>query len=78
MELPPRQIFGADSNNLTEHPASLAINAAHKAALPPPMTNTSTEDCLDNGFSFSYLNFKDETMLSKSKKGILSGFHPLG
>jgi len=43
MEFPPRQFLGDDSNSLTEQPASLAINAAHKAAFPPPITSTSTD-----------------------------------
>jgi hypothetical protein len=42
MELPPRHSRGADSNNMTLAPASRAMSAAHKAALPPPMTKTSS------------------------------------
>jgi hypothetical protein len=40
-ELPPRQSRGAASSNITLAPASAAIKAAHKAALPPPITSTS-------------------------------------
>jgi len=39
--LPPRQARGAASSISTLAPASAAIKAAHKAALPPPMTSTS-------------------------------------
>jgi hypothetical protein len=42
MELPPRHSRGADSNTMTLTPASRAMSAALKAALPPPITNTST------------------------------------
>jgi len=42
-ELPPRHSLGADSSNVTDAPDSLAINAAHKAALPPPITSTSVK-----------------------------------
>jgi hypothetical protein len=41
-ELPPRQGFGALSSSITDAPASRAVSAAHKAALPPPITNTSS------------------------------------
>ena len=40
-ELPPRQSRGAASSTHTEAPASRAVNAAHNAALPPPITSTS-------------------------------------
>jgi hypothetical protein len=40
-ELPPRHSRGADSSSITLHPASRAIRAAHRAALPPPITKTS-------------------------------------
>jgi len=39
--LPPRYGLGALSSNNTDAPASAAAIAAHKPALPPPMTNTS-------------------------------------
>ena len=42
MELPPRHSRGADSSSSTLAPASRAISAAHSAALPPPITRTST------------------------------------
>src|SRR5690606_9430491 len=41
-ELPPRQARGAASSSSTLAPASRAIRAAHRAALPPPITRTST------------------------------------
>src|SRR5690554_3913352 len=41
MELPPRHSLGAASNSKTLAPASRAVSAAHKAALPPPITSTS-------------------------------------
>src|ERR1700744_4369166 len=41
-ELPPRHSRGADSSSNADAPASRAIKAAHNAALPPPITNTST------------------------------------
>jgi hypothetical protein len=41
-ELPPRHSRGADSRSITLAPASRAIKAAQRAALPPPITNTST------------------------------------
>ena len=44
-ELPPRHSFGAASKTNTEAPASLAIRAAQRAALPPPMTSTSSGFC---------------------------------
>lgn len=40
-ELPPRHALGAASRSHTRAPASRAISAAHRAALPPPITNTS-------------------------------------
>ena len=40
-EFPPRQACGDASSNSTLAPASRAISAAHSAALPPPITNTS-------------------------------------
>src|SRR6476646_704990 len=44
IELPPRHAFGAASSISTDAPASRAISAEHKAALPPPMTTTSGID----------------------------------
>jgi hypothetical protein len=41
-ELPPRHSRGAASSSITLAPASRAIRAAQRAALPPPITNTST------------------------------------
>jgi hypothetical protein len=44
-ELPPRHSGGADSSTQTRAaPDSRAIKAAHSAALPPPMTNTSKSE----------------------------------
>jgi hypothetical protein len=40
--LPPRKWRGACSTINTEAPARRAEIAAHTAALPPPMTSTST------------------------------------
>jgi len=40
-ELPPRHSARAASSSSTLAPASRAISAAHKAALPPPITRTS-------------------------------------
>src|SRR6218665_2988367 len=48
-ELPPRHARGADSSSSTLAPASRAISAAHRAALPPPMTRTS------GGLGFSHM-----------------------
>jgi hypothetical protein len=62
MELPPRQILGADSKSLTEQPASLAINAAHSAALPPPMTNTSSDVVCFNSFSFDFFSISSSAL----------------
>ena len=42
--LPPRIFSGADSNSVTAAPFSLAVMAAHSAALPPPATTTSRSD----------------------------------
>src|SRR6478752_6572944 len=42
-ELPPRHSRGEASSSSTLAPASRAISAAHRAALPPPMTRTSTK-----------------------------------
>ena len=41
-ELPPRQALGAASRSSTDAPASRAVRAAHNAALPPPITSTSS------------------------------------
>ena len=41
MELPPRHSRGDDSSTMTLAPASRAMSAALKAALPPPTINTS-------------------------------------
>src|SRR5512147_3111396 len=43
IELPPRHARGAASSSSTLAPASRAISAAHRAALPPPITRTSTK-----------------------------------
>ena len=39
--LPPRIARGACSTSSTRAPASRAVMAAHRAALPPPITSTS-------------------------------------
>src|SRR5919206_3746868 len=39
--LPPRRHCGAPSTSSTLRPASRAVIAAHRPALPPPMTRTS-------------------------------------
>jgi hypothetical protein len=39
--LPPLKCSGAHSRTKTDAPDSLAVMAAHKAALPPPMIKTS-------------------------------------
>src|ERR1700733_10320491 len=39
--LPPRKNFGGASSTTTEAPARRALMAAHKAALPPPITSVS-------------------------------------
>src|SRR3954469_21573420 len=56
-ELPPRHSRGADSRRSTEAPASRAISAAQRAALPPPITRTSctgrTLACSGPGFGGS-------------------------
>ena len=41
-ELPPRQACGADSKINTSAPISRAVSAAQSAALPPPITRTSS------------------------------------
>src|SRR5690625_4562912 len=40
-EFPPRHSLGEPSSNITFAPSSRARKAAHKAALPPPITSTS-------------------------------------
>jgi len=45
VELPPRQSLGADSRIRTLQPASRAMRAAQRAALPPPTTKTSSLGC---------------------------------
>jgi len=39
--VPPRYSGGADSRMVTDAPAPRAVSAAHRAALPPPITTTS-------------------------------------
>src|SRR5919202_2676640 len=39
--LPPRRHWGAPSTSSTLRPASRAVIAAHRPALPPPITRTS-------------------------------------
>jgi hypothetical protein len=41
LELPPRHSRGEASSSSTLAPASRAMSAAQRAALPPPMTRTS-------------------------------------
>src|SRR3569833_2755809 len=65
IELPPRQLCGADSRSSTDAPASRAISAAHSAAFPPPMTRTSGVCCIRH-----LLSFDDPPSMARSCAGL--------
>src|SRR3974390_1769259 len=72
--LPPRNSGGALSSTVTVAPASAALNAAHKPALPPPTTTTSdSKRGTGTGVSFYYVKSRGRSYLMKIRKWFFVG-----